>query len=73
MGALQRELAERQLALCEASDRRWWFGDYNPATSPAEFDAPFRNHPGQLYRLLGRPLPLPSTSSCAAAHRNSAA
>ena len=63
MDAPQRELAERQLALCEASDWCWWFGDYNPATSVAEFDALFRSHLGQLYRLLGRPLPAALSST----------
>jgi alpha-amylase/alpha-mannosidase (GH57 family) len=63
MDAPQRELAERQLALCEASDWCWWFGDYNPATSVAEFDALFRSHLGQLYRLLGRPLPVTLSST----------
>jgi alpha-amylase/alpha-mannosidase (GH57 family) len=57
LDAGHRELAERQLALCEASDWFWWFGDYNPATTVTEFDTLFRSHLGQLYQLLGRPLP----------------
>ncbi len=58
LDAGRRELAQRQLALCEASDWFWWFGDYNPAATVAEFDTLFRSHLGQLYRLLGRPLPV---------------
>ena len=45
--------AERRLAVCEASDWFWWFGDYNPAHAVASFDTLFRNNLRALYRLLG--------------------
>jgi alpha-amylase/alpha-mannosidase (GH57 family) len=45
--------AERRLAICEASDWFWWFGDYNPAHAVASFDTLFRANLTALYRLLG--------------------
>ena len=45
--------AERRLAVCEASDWFWWFGDYNPAHAVASFDTLFRTNLSALYRLLG--------------------
>ena len=53
----QAALAERQLANCEASDWFWWFGDYNPADSVADFDKLYRENLSNLYRLLGLPVP----------------
>ena len=44
--------AERRLAVCEASDWFWWFGDYNPAHAVASFDRLFRANLTQLYRML---------------------
>jgi alpha-amylase/alpha-mannosidase (GH57 family) len=44
--------AERRLAVCEASDWFWWFGDYNPAHAVASFDRLFRRNLTELYRLL---------------------
>ncbi len=52
-----RALAERQLANCEASDWFWWFGDYNPADSVADFDKLYRENLSNLYRLLQLPIP----------------
>jgi alpha-amylase/alpha-mannosidase (GH57 family) len=49
----QRELIDRQLAICEGSDWFWWFGDYNPAESVRDFDYLYRLHLSNLYRLLG--------------------
>lgn len=48
---------ERQLAVCEGSDWFWWFGDYNPSDSVADFDHLFRRHLATLYDMLGEPLP----------------
>jgi alpha-amylase/alpha-mannosidase (GH57 family) len=45
--------AERRLAVCEASDWFWWFGDYNPAHAVASFDTLYRASLTTLYRLLG--------------------
>jgi alpha-amylase/alpha-mannosidase (GH57 family) len=44
--------AEHRLAVCEASDWFWWFGDYNPAHAVASFDRLFRRNLTELYRLL---------------------
>jgi alpha-amylase/alpha-mannosidase (GH57 family) len=44
--------AERRLAVCEASDWFWWFGDYNPAHAVATFDLLFRRNLTALYRAL---------------------
>jgi alpha-amylase/alpha-mannosidase (GH57 family) len=51
------ESPERQLALCESSDWFWWFGDYNPPEAVRQFDELYRRQLGNLYRLLGRPVP----------------
>ena len=59
-GRLAPEVAERareQLAICEGSDWFWWFGDYNPAESVADFDRLYRTHLKNLYRFLGEPAP----------------
>ena len=44
--------AEQRLAVCEASDWFWWFGDYNPAHAVASFDTLYRANLTALYRLL---------------------
>jgi alpha-amylase/alpha-mannosidase (GH57 family) len=44
--------AERRLAVCEASDWFWWFGDYNPAHAVTSYDRLFRRNLTELYRLL---------------------
>ncbi|MFO0336314.1 MAG: glycoside hydrolase [Pseudomonadota bacterium] len=49
--------AEIQLAVCEGSDWPWWFGDYNPSGTVASFDALYRRHLANLYRLLEEPPP----------------
>jgi len=46
------EACERRLAVCEASDWFWWFGDYNPAHAVSRFDTLFRRNLTQLYRML---------------------
>ena len=48
----QRAQAGRQLALCEASDWFWWFGDYNPADAVEQFDRLYRRQLVTLYRRL---------------------
>jgi alpha-amylase/alpha-mannosidase (GH57 family) len=53
----ERAAATRQLAICEASDWFWWFGDDHPAESVAEFDALYRDHLAHLYELLALPAP----------------
>ncbi|MES9855759.1 MAG: glycoside hydrolase family 57 protein [Sedimenticola sp.] len=49
--------AEHELAICEASDWAWWFGDYNPEGAVSDFDNMYRRHLGNLYRRLNRPSP----------------
>jgi alpha-amylase/alpha-mannosidase (GH57 family) len=44
--------AERRLAVCEASDWFWWFGDYNPVHAVESFDRLFRRNLTELYRIL---------------------
>ena len=53
----QQELATQQLSICEGSDWFWWFGDYNPADSVADFEQLFRTHLIELYQLLEEPVP----------------
>ncbi len=53
----ERKRASEQLALCEGSDWFWWFGDYNPAQSVADFDFLYRLHLTNLYQLLKQPAP----------------
>ena len=59
----QMQKALKQLANCEASDWFWWFGDYNPADSVAEFDQLYRENLSNLYRILGLPVPASLDSS----------
>lgn len=54
-GRLSAEAADRareQLAICEGSDWFWWFGDYNPAETVADFDRLYRAHLKNLYLFL---------------------
>ncbi|TVS19549.1 MAG: glycoside hydrolase [Gammaproteobacteria bacterium] len=55
--ASRRSAIERQLGICEGSDWFWWFGDYNPADTVAEFDALYRRQLAALYALLDEPEP----------------
>lgn len=57
LNATQQQQASRQLAICEGSDWFWWFGDYNPAETVAEFEHLFRLHIANLYQLLHEPAP----------------
>jgi len=66
LSASAREAVERQLGVCEGSDWAWWFAEFNSAEVVADFDALYRRHLGNLYRLLGLPLPEVLTESFAA-------
>jgi alpha-amylase/alpha-mannosidase (GH57 family) len=52
LNASELTAAEHRLAVCEASDWFWWFGDYNPAHAVASYDRLFRRNLTELYRLL---------------------
>ena len=49
--------AEQQLAICEASDWFWWFGDLNPTATVEDFDRLYRQHLANLYQLCGQEPP----------------
>ncbi len=49
--------AELQLATCEGSDWFWWFGDYNPGATVADFERLFRQQLSHLYEILGEEPP----------------
>ena len=49
--------AFEQLAVCEASDWFWWFGDYNPVEAVASFDQLYRENLARLYASLNLPAP----------------
>ena len=53
----QMELAEREMMIAEGSDWFWWFGDDHETENAAEFDALFRGHVKNVYRLLGKAYP----------------
>ncbi len=53
----EQNAAERQLGVCEGSDWCWWFGDENPAESVRAFDALYRRHLANLYRILEEEAP----------------
>ena len=55
----QQQAAKKQLAVCEASDWFWWFGDYNSADAVRDFDQLYRTHLSYLYHLLGSTAPAP--------------
>lgn len=52
-----QQAAEKQLAVCEASDWFWWFGDYNSADAVDDFDRLYRTHLSYLYTLIGSAAP----------------
>lgn len=52
-GAAWTDEAERQLAVCEASDWFWWPGEYNPEAGVSDFDALFRRQLAALYETVG--------------------
>ena len=53
----KKEIANRQLGICEGSDWFWWFGDYNPAQSIQDFDHLYRCQLRQLYKILECQIP----------------
>lgn len=55
--AAARTAADRQLAVCEASDWFWWFGPHNGTATVADFDRLFRQQLTALYRVLDCPPP----------------
>lgn len=48
----QLQACEHRLAVCEASDWFWWFGDYNPSHAVGSFDRLYRRNLSALYRML---------------------
>ena len=72
----ERDAVSRRLAVCEASDWFWWFGDYNPANSVERFDRLYRANLAHLYRLLRLPVPValeaPISRGAATAHSEGA-
>ena len=52
-----KQMASRQLAVCEGSDWCWWFGDENPAVSVSDFERLFRLHLANLYQMIGEEPP----------------
>jgi alpha-amylase/alpha-mannosidase (GH57 family) len=50
-------LAREELLIAEGSDWMWWFGNDFSSDSDAIFDALFRQHIGNIYHLVGLPLP----------------
>jgi alpha-amylase/alpha-mannosidase (GH57 family) len=49
--------AHEELLVAEGSDWMWWFGSDFTSDEDAVFDALFRRHIGNIYRLLGLPEP----------------
>jgi alpha-amylase/alpha-mannosidase (GH57 family) len=52
------QAAFREMMIAEGSDWFWWFGDDHQTENAAEFDALFRGHLKNVYRLLGKSPPL---------------
>jgi len=46
-----------ELYVAEGSDWFWWYGDDRSSLQDAEFDRLFRQHLGNVYRLLGERVP----------------
>lgn len=57
LGDMPERAAFEQLAVCEASDWFWWFGDYNPVEAVASFDQLYRENLKRLYTSLDLPAP----------------
>jgi hypothetical protein len=47
------EPAAREMLIAEGSDWFWWYGDDHASENAAEFDALFRSHVKNVYRLAG--------------------
>jgi alpha-amylase/alpha-mannosidase (GH57 family) len=52
-----RRLAWEELMIAEGSDWYWWYDPEHSAESRGEFDALFREHLTNVYRLLGEQIP----------------
>ena len=52
------DAALREMYAAEGSDWFWWFGDDFKTAQSAEFDRLFRAHQQNVYRILGREIPL---------------
>jgi alpha-amylase/alpha-mannosidase (GH57 family) len=50
--------ALREIMIAEGSDWYWWYGDDHQTENAAEFDALFRSHLKNVYRLAGQIPPL---------------
>lgn len=50
-------LAWEELYIAEGSDWNWWYGNDHSSGNDEEFDALFRKHIINIYRLLGRDYP----------------
>jgi alpha-amylase/alpha-mannosidase (GH57 family) len=50
-------LAYEELLIAEGSDWMWWFGNDFSSDSDAIFDSLFRQHIGNIFQLIGLPLP----------------
>ncbi len=51
------EKAFREMMIAEGSDWFWWYGDDHKSENAAEFDALFRTHAKNVYRLAGQAYP----------------
>jgi alpha-amylase/alpha-mannosidase (GH57 family) len=51
------KLAYEELLIAEGSDWMWWFGNDFSSDSDAIFDSLFRQHIGNIYKLIGLPIP----------------
>ena len=54
----QLDSAFREVMIAEGSDWFWWYGDDHQTENAAEYDALFRGHLKNVYRLLGEAPPL---------------
>ncbi|MBV8069355.1 MAG: hypothetical protein JO270_05580 [Acidobacteriaceae bacterium] len=52
-----REIAREELLIAEGSDWCWWYGPEHFSATRAEFDQLYRDHLGNVYRLLGEEAP----------------
>jgi alpha-amylase/alpha-mannosidase (GH57 family) len=54
----QLELAFEELLIAEGSDWCWWYGPEHSSANRGEFDQLYREHLCNVYRLLGREIPV---------------
>lgn len=53
----QWQFAYEELLIAEGSDWMWWFGNEFSSDQDAIFDSLFRRHIGNIFRLVGLPVP----------------